>query len=148
MSSLLILTLAWVIPTLMNLDMPVFLLGVLMIHGFAMTTINGMMYKIIPFIIWLHLSTHNKNLRDKGKRSSQVKVPHMRKIIPEAAGLWQFRFHLISLILLILASIWPKWFYYPAALAFAISQATLLFNLLNAARFYKTKITELTNQQS
>ena len=112
--------------------MPVFLLGVLMVHGFAITTINCMVYKIFPFIIWLHLSVHNKNLRDKGKRSSQVKVPHMRKIISEAASLWQFRFHLSSLVLLVLATIWPAWFYYPATLLFVIAQAGLLFNLLNA----------------
>ncbi len=144
MSSLLMISLSLTIATLMNLDLPVFLLGVLMLHGFAMTTINGMMYKIIPFIIWLHLSVHNKNLRDKGERSSQVKVPHMRKIIPEAASLWQFRFHLLSLVLLVLATIWPLWFYYPAALLFAIAQAILLFNLLNAARFYNAKLTELS----
>jgi hypothetical protein len=144
MISLLMLTLSWILPTLMNQDLPVFLLGVLMIHGFAMTTINGMMYKIIPFIIWLHLSVHNKNLRDRGERGSQVKVPHMRKIIPEAASLWQFRFHLLSLVLLVLATIWPLWFYYPAALLFAVAQAILLFNLLNAVRFYNIKIAELS----
>ena len=144
MISLLLLTLSWLIPTIMHLDLPVFLLGVLMIHGFAMTTINGMMYKIMPFIIWLHLSVHNKNLRDKGKRKSQVKVPHMRKIIPEAAGVWQFRCHLSSLVLLIVATIWPLWFYYPAALMFAIAQAFLLFNLLKAVHFYNIKIAELS----
>lgn len=145
MISLLCLTLSWGIPTLMGIDLPVFLLGVLLVHGFAMTTINGMMYKIIPFIIWLHLSVHNKNLRDKGERSSQVKVPHMRKIIPEAAGKWQFRFHLASLILLALATIWPSWFYYPAALLFAAAQAFLLFNLLKAVRFYYMKLSELSS---
>ena len=143
MVSLVFLVLLWAIPTLFNFDLPELLLGVLIIHGFAMTTITGMMYKIIPFLIWLHLSTDNKTLRDKGKRTSQVKVPHMRKIIPEAAGLWQFRFHLSSLVLLVLATIWPAWFYYPATLLFVIAQAGLLFNLLNAVRFYNTKITEL-----
>ncbi len=143
MVSLSCLTLCWGIPTLMGMELPVFLLGVLMIHGFAMTTINGMMYKIIPFIIWLHLSVHNKNLRDKDKRDSQVKVPHMRKIIPEAAGLWQFRFHLVSLVLLMLATIWPLWFFYPAVILFASAQGFLLFNLLKAVHFYNTKVSEL-----
>jgi hypothetical protein len=144
MTSLLLLTLCWAIPSVLNLELPVFLLGILMIHGFAMTTINGMMYKIIPFIIWLHLSVHNKNLRDKGARGSQVKVPHMRKIIPEAAGLWQFRFHLLSFILLVLATLWPLWFFYPATLLFAAAQAFLLFNLLRAVRFYNVKLAELS----
>ena len=116
-----------------------------MIHGFAMTTINGMMYKIIPFIIWLHLSVHNKKLRDQGERDSQVKVPHMRQIIPEAAALWQFRFHLLSLALLLSATIWPQWFFYPAAFLFVIAQAFLLFNLLKAVHFYNEKIIELSS---
>ncbi len=144
MISLICLTLSWAIPALMNIDLPVFLLGVLMIHGFAMTTINGMMYKIIPFIIWLHLSVHNKNLRDKGERGSQVKVPHMRKIIPEAAALWQFRFHVVSLVLLVMATIWPSWFFYTAALLLATAQSFLLFNLLKAVRFYNAKLAELS----
>ncbi len=144
MVSLLLLASSWLLTNLINIEPPVFLYGVLMIHGFAMSTINGMMYKIIPFIIWLHLSVHNKNLRDKGERTSQVKVPHMRKIIPEAASLWQFRSHLASLILLLLAALWPLWFFYPAALVFALAQGFLLLNLSKAVHFYNAKITELS----
>ena len=144
MVSLLLLTSSWLLTNLINNEPPVFLYGALMIHGFAMSTINGMMYKIIPFIIWLHLSVHNKNLRDNDKRKSQVKVPHMRKIIPEAAGLWQFRVHLLSFIFLCMATIWPAWFYYPAAISFTAAQAFLLFNLVKAVRFYNIKIAELS----
>jgi len=144
MISLVLVSIVWAISRLLAFDMPALLLGILMIHSFAMTTVNGMMYKIIPFIIWLHLSARNKTLRDEGKRELQVKVPHMRKIIPEAAGLRQFRFHFISLILLAMATIWPQWLYYPAAVLFAVSQAILLFNLSNAARFYYAKATELS----
>ena len=148
MSSLILVTLSWITATLMNWNLPELLLGTLMIHGFAMTSINGMMYKIIPFIIWLHLSTHNKKLRDKDAREAQVKVPHMRKIIPEAAGHWQFRCHLSSLVLLLMATIWPLWFYYPAAFMFAVAQAFLLFNLLKAVHFYNIKIAQLTSSLS
>ena len=143
MSSLIVATLIWTISTSLNLDLPVLLPGVLIIHGFAMTTINGMMYKIIPFIIWLHISAHNKNLRDSGKRSSQVKVPHMRNIIPAAAGMWQFRLHLVSVVLMATATILPDQFYYPASLLFASAQAALLFNLFMATRFYSVKNAEL-----
>ena len=143
MVSLLLLVLVWTTSTLLNFNLPELLLGVLIIHGFAMTTINGMMYKIFPFLIWLHLSTRNKTLRDEGRRTSQIKVPHMRKIISETAGLWQFRFHLMSLVLLLLASVWPAGFYYPASLFLLIAQAALLFNLVNAVRFYNAKLGEL-----
>jgi len=143
MSSLILLTALWTLSTVFKIKLPDFLLAVLMIHGFAMTTINGMMYKIFPFIIWLHLSVQNKNLRLKGERESQVKVPHMRKIIAEAAGLWQFRCHLLSLILLVLATLKPAWFFYPAATMFAAAQFFLFLNLLKAARFYNEKTAEL-----
>ena len=145
MLNLTALTSIWLLSALFNFKLPVTLLGVLIIHGFAMTTITGMMYKIIPFIIWLHLSTRNKNLRTQGERDSQVKVPHMRKIIPEAAGFWQFKIHFISLITLLLATVWPTWFYYPASFFFAISQAFLLYNLLKAVIFYNAKLSELKN---
>lgn len=148
MLSLIALILLWASSTLLNFELPALLSGVLMIHGFAMTTINGMMYKIIPFIIWLHLSTHNKKLRDSGNRSSQVKVPHMRNIISEVSGLWQFRLHLVSVVLLAIATILPDWFYYPAALFFAFAQTALLFNLFNAVRFYNLKIAELSEAAS
>ncbi len=146
MVSLILLVLVWATSTLFNFDLPIILLGVLIIHGFAMTTINGMMYKILPFIIWLHLSTRNKTLRDEGKRDSQVRVPHMRKIIPEVAGLRQYYLHLISLILLIFASLLPQWFFHLAALSFLVAQIVLLFNLAKAAIFYNTKMTELETQ--
>jgi hypothetical protein len=68
----------------------------------------------------------------------------MRKIIPEAAGQWQFRFHLVALVLLVLASIWPQWFFYPAALFFTIEQAFLLFNLLKAVHLFNVKNAELS----
>ncbi len=143
MVSLILLALLGALSTLLKFNLPILLLGVLMVYGFAMTTINGMMYKIFPFIIWLHLSARNKILRDSGERSSQIKVPHMRKIIPEKAGLTQFRLHLITLVLLMLACVWPQWFFYPAALLFAVEQAFLLTNLLKAAHLYKTKSAEL-----
>jgi hypothetical protein len=144
MICLLLAILSWCITALTTITLPVILFGVLMIPGFAMTTINGMMYKIIPFIIWLHLSVRNKNLRDQGERESQVKVPHMRKIIPEDASLWQFRIHLLSLTLLAFAALWPSWFFYPAALLFALAQAFLLFNLIKSVLFYNKKLAELS----
>ncbi|MDH5767310.1 MAG: hypothetical protein OEZ38_14945, partial [Gammaproteobacteria bacterium] len=56
----------------------------------------------------------------------------------------QFRSHLLSLILLALATLWPPWFYYPAALLFALAQAFLLFNLIKSVRFYNKKLAELS----
>ncbi len=148
MASLALVSLIGLSHSVFGMKPPALLLGVLIIHGFAMTTVNGMMYKIMPFLIWLHLSSQNKTLRDNNQRTSQIKVPHMRKIIPEAAGLWQFRAHLASLILLILTALWPQWFFYPAAVLFVIAQGLLLFNLSSAARFYRAKLVELASSRS
>jgi hypothetical protein len=77
-----------------------------------------------------------------------VKVPHMRKIIPENISLWQFRAHLLSLFLLSLATIWPSFLFYPATMVFALAQGFLLFNLAKAAIFYKLKLVELSISSS
>ena len=31
------------------------MLGILMVHGMALSLINGMLYKIVPFLSWFHL---------------------------------------------------------------------------------------------
>lgn len=48
-----------------------FLLGILMIGGVFTALINGMLYKIVPFIVWLHL-----------QRVLAV-PPNMHQMIPE-----------------------------------------------------------------
>lgn len=55
-----LLALLWLVSGLFAIQLPTLLSAVLFMHGFAMTTVSGMMYKIMPFLIWLHLSTQNK----------------------------------------------------------------------------------------
>lgn len=103
-------------------------MGVLFIVGFAGTLVNGMLYRIVPFLLWYHAQSEIK--------LNAVKVPNVRELLPEQAALRQFRMHLLALLLLISATLFPAALARPAALAMCISSAWLLWNLLSAVRIY------------
>ncbi|MFA5371194.1 MAG: hypothetical protein WC298_04370 [Sideroxydans sp.] len=64
--------------------------------GLAMSVINGMLYKIIPFLVWFHLFRG-------GMKSG---VPNMKQIIPETWMWWHYRLHLCTLLAVIGAPFW------------------------------------------
>ena len=101
--------------------------GVLMIVGFGVSTVNGMLYKIVPFLVWLHLQANG----------GRGRLTHMKEIIPDHRTRRQFRLHLASLAFLIGATRVPEYCAYPAALLFALSCLLLWINLFNACRMYR-----------
>lgn len=103
-------------------------LGILFLPGFAFSAINGMLYKIVPFLVWYHLQN---SLAGLGK-----KAPNVRQIIADRMAGRQFFAHLAALILLAGAAVWPDWMARPAGAAFAISSIFLGFNMLSATRIY------------
>ena len=104
-------------------------LGVLFIVGFAWSAVNGMLYKIVPFLLWYHAQ---KNLAIALRI-----VPKVKDIIPDARAISQFRLHVLALVLLLAASIWPSLFTHAAAIAFTASAATLGWNIAAATRLYR-----------
>ena len=102
------------------------LIGILMLAGFGMSVINGMMYKIVPFLVWLHLQQANPERHP---------LPHMGQIIPQRAMRWQAAAHGAAVALLIAALAWPVAIY-GAGLAWAVSQLMLAVNLARAALRY------------
>src|SRR5690606_584867 len=88
-------------------------LGMLFIVGFAWSAINGMLYKIIPFLLWYHLQ--------KDLTVALRVVPKVKQIIPDAVAAKQFWPHLIAVLLLAAASLRPQLFTHAAALALAVS---------------------------
>lgn len=104
-------------------------LGVLFVAGFAYSTINGMLYKIVPFLVWYHLQNQ---MADLGK-----KAPNVKLIISDNAAFRQFFAHLAALLLLVTASISPVYFARVAGVAFIGSSIWLWINLLKAARIYR-----------
>lgn len=103
-------------------------LGALLLAGFALSVINGMLYQIVPFLLWYHLQRTVAG----GCRS----VPGVRKIIPETWGRRQFGLHLAALALLLAACQRPDLLARPAAGLMLASSLALIFNLGYALRLY------------
>ncbi|TCV83262.1 hypothetical protein [Sulfurirhabdus autotrophica] len=104
------------------------LLGILFIMGFAASIITGMLYKIVPYLVWFHL--HAQRNRGGG-------VPNMKEIIPDVFGWIQLNLHIFSSVFLLFAVIWPTvWMTVIASCTLAASSALLWINLFRAGRLY------------
>ena len=101
--------------------------GALVLSGVFVSVINGMLYKIVPFLNWLHL----QRLIGLGGMP-----PSMKEMIPDRAMWGQLRLHALALALLLAASSWPP-LVRPAGLLFAASCGWLGANLLGALRVYR-----------
>ena len=106
------------------------LLGVLAIVGTVQSVINGMLYQIVPFLVWFHL-------RGLGVYS----VSSMKEVLSDEAARQQFWTHAASLGLLVLAVLWDG-AVYPASAAYILSSALLEIHLIKAARVYSQRCRE------
>ncbi len=105
--------------------------GALLIVGFAMSLITGMLYKIIPFLVWLHLT----NTIDISARW-QMRIPNMKKIVPDKHARNQWRLHLLA-VCLIMLSLMISSLVFAASAAFMLSNLYLAFNLIRGAAVYQ-----------
>ncbi|MDP2822154.1 MAG: hypothetical protein Q8O52_05665 [Sulfuritalea sp.] len=103
-------------------------LGVLAFAGVFVSAITGMMYKITPFLNWLHLQRLGAPLSA---------VPNMKKMIPAEAMTGQLRLHVLAVVLLLTAVLQPG-LTRLAGLVFAASCAWLGWNLVGAVRRYQS----------
>jgi len=112
------------------------LVGALFLLGFATSAVNGMLYKIVPFLVWLHL---NNRLQAQG--SWQGSVPNMKQIIPVSATRRQFRLHLFALLVLLvtlgLPEMLPAWI---AGGLWLANAGYLWWNLLQALLLYRKSL--------
>jgi hypothetical protein len=103
-------------------------LGVLAFAGVFVSAITGMMYKIVPFLNWLHLQRLGAPLSA---------VPNMNKMMPADAMTGQLRLHVLAVALL-LSAVWLPGLTRLAGVAFAASCAWLGWNLVGAVRRYRS----------
>ena len=99
--------------------------GIVFIGGFAMGAVNGMLYKIVPFLLWYHLQ------QDPNAKKSDV--PSIRLILPDALARRQFWWHAAALAALLGAVVWPGWMGRPACALLAVSSLLLALDLWGAA---------------
>ena len=122
----LMLLTAAIVPTLADLDPWPFLFATALIMGGLVSFIVGMLYKIVPFLAWLHLQNLGKG-----------PAPTMNKLLAEAPVLAQFKAHVVSVLLLAGAAWQPGWLARPAGVALALSQLWLAYNLWGVLRRYR-----------
>lgn len=106
------------------------LLGLWMLLGVLLSAMNGMLYKIVPFLCWLHIQRRGP---------FAVTPPNMKEMIPERRAQGQFLAHLLALALLT-GALWLPSLSRGAGLAFAVSSAWMGWNLLGALRIYRRTI--------
>jgi hypothetical protein len=103
-------------------------LGVLALPGVFVSAINGMLYKIVPFLNWLHLQR---------QMATMTALPiNMKQMIPESAMLGQMWLHFGAVAMLLAAVAWPA-LTRPAGVLFAASCAWLGWNLIAGIRVYR-----------
>jgi len=103
------------------------MLGAWLIVGFASSAIHGMLYKIVPFLTWLHL--HEQNVRGT--------LPNMKQIMPDTRTRPQLWIHGVALLLVTVAILHPGFWVYPAAAVMVLSYAWLAANLWSAFVLYR-----------
>ncbi len=117
-----------------------FLLAILFALGFLFSLLQGMIYKIIPFLCWFHLTSKGYFL-----------VPTMRELIVEDSIKLQFYIYVTSILFFILALFLSEIFIYIAAGLFIVSNILFLINIVIAIKKYnkisKTNPMDMSNFQ-
>ncbi|HEU4853372.1 MAG TPA: permease [Telluria sp.] len=104
------------------------LLAVLFIAGFAMGAVNGMLYKIVPFLLWYHLQQQGV---------PKAKLPSTQQWIVDGKAKSQFWLHATATALLCAAVVAPTPLARTAGLALCAACARLAFDLWGTALRYR-----------
>lgn len=103
------------------------LAGILILHGGFVSAIVGMLYKIVPFLAWLHLSQEG------------LKAPNMKKLQPDAPVRRHLAVHAVALAALLLAAVSGSAILGRlAGVVVVVEFALLLANLLKVLGAYRT----------
>lgn len=113
------------------------LFGALLIAGGFLPFIVGMLYKIVPFMAWMHLQNQGQ---------ARVPAPNMNKLLPEADSQRQMMAYAVALALVLAAIFFPQWLARPAGLAFALAGGWLWLNLFGALRRYGRHAAEIQDR--
>jgi hypothetical protein len=101
--------------------------GALALPGVFLSAINGMLYKIVPFLNWLHLQK---------AMGLGMLPPNMKDMIPERAIRLQMQAHFATVALLLAVAFLPE-LARLAGVLLAVSSALMARNLIGAVRFFR-----------
>ncbi|ROR29531.1 hypothetical protein [Inmirania thermothiophila] len=109
------------------------LAGILLLAGWGVSLVSGMLYKIVPFLAWLHL----QNVLVARSLLGRHRIPNMKQFVDDGRARLQFRLHAAALALLAAAPWAGDAAARLAGLLLALSFALLGVNLAAAARRYR-----------
>lgn len=112
------------------------LVGALYLVGFAVSVVIGMLYRIVPFLVWLHL--HQVRIRrGPGRGVDVADLPNVKQVIPEARMRWQWRAYAAGYALLLAAVLVPGPLARGSGALLAAAFLLLLRDLASAFRLYR-----------
>ncbi|WP_286263645.1 hypothetical protein [Thalassotalea atypica] len=126
---LLVLMLPW-IPNTLVMIWPM-LIGVVFGFGFVLSVIQGLLLKIIPFLITLHLQQHAMN-----HPMGMGLMPDHYSLIPRAFGTRLFKLHVVTVIFMVLG-FWLVQFSQLAGALMASGWTYLLVHIVLASKKYR-----------
>jgi len=101
------------------------MVSILIGGGFILSIMIGMLYKIVPFLVWFHLNG-----------MGYMKIPTINEMIDKDLAKIQFTLLILSLVGFVFAFYIPK-LLAPSAVYFIISMMILEYNVLAPALLYK-----------
>lgn len=104
-----------------------FLLAIMFGLGFLYSLLQGMIYKIIPFLAWFHLSSKGYMI-----------IPTMREMIHEDMIKLHFFIYVASVFFFLISPFLSNFFVIIAALLFIISNILFLINCITGAVKYSS----------
>src|SRR5574338_511926 len=109
------------------------LAGLLLLAGVFPAVMMGRIYKIVPFVVWLHL------------KNRMQRPPLMPRIIPEAGQVRHVYLHLAA-VLLLLPAPWVPVLAVPGGILLAASNLWMLRALVGALRCYRASLAEASGR--
>lgn len=100
---------------------------VIFIYGFAMSIMTGMLYKVVPFLVWFHLTNQG-----------YMNMPTMNDLIGKKLTITQFYLHIASLASLI-GLVFISEIQIIAGIVVVLSNGFILYNLIKGSKLYFTK---------
>ena len=107
----------------------------LFIAGFALSVVCAMLYKIVPFLVWLHLQ---QRISANPAARHRIFPPNMKALLPEPRARTHFGLQLAALLLLVAAAFWP-FLVRPAGALWFAAFAVLARNLWSVLARYRVE---------
>ena len=114
----------WVFNTYLE-DQYIVIVALLVGGGFIFSVMMGMLYKIIPFLVWFHLNA-------KG----YMTIVTMNEMINKRLAIFQFSLFILSLLMFITSYFLPVLLTY-AAIVFIASMIVLEYNIIAPVILYR-----------